>query len=236
MEDRIWVEQSARVLGPDVNVLRGDAPSEKPVAETNGGVTTEVAVTAPVVVHVPHVECRDSYLDIFARFDDREQLITTVEVLNPANKGSSEQGRALYLRKQRQVLEGKTNLVEIDLLRNGRHTTAVPLDLAQARAGRFDYHVCVHHFNNLEDFFVYPILLEQRLPTISIPLLPGDSSVPLDLQAALDRSYDTGPYRRRVRYTDSVPAPALSEQQAVWVAAVLRQQNLLPTDDKTAVE
>jgi hypothetical protein len=92
-----------------------------------------------------------------------------------------------------------------------------------------DYHGCIHHFDSLEDFHVYPIRLADRLPTLAIPLLPGDGAVPVNLQSVFDRAYDTGPYRRRVRYTDAVPAPALPDDKAAWVAGVLRQAGLLPT-------
>ena len=40
---------------------------------------------------------------------------------------SGEPGRGLYLRKQREILESDVNLIEIDLLRAGMHTAAVPL-------------------------------------------------------------------------------------------------------------
>jgi hypothetical protein len=43
---------------------------------------------------------------------------------------------------------------------------------------------------------LYPIRLEDRLPPIAIPLLPGDPSVTLDLQSVCDRCYDAGPYAR----------------------------------------
>ena len=222
MEDRAWVEMSARPIEPDVDVLRGAPPGP-------GGGRTAVRApfTPPVVVRAPHFERHEVYVEIFARHE-QEQIVTTIELLSPSNKGGSSEGRELYLRKQREVLQSKIHLVEIDLLRGGQHTTAVPLPLVRERAGTFDYHVCIHHFDNLEDFFVYPILLSQRLPVLAIPLLPGDEPVPLDLQAVLDRCYDAGPYRQRLRYQDAVPAPPLLPEQAAWVAQVLREKGLLP--------
>jgi hypothetical protein len=222
MEDRAWVEMSLRPIEPDVDVLRGDAPVP------NGGRTAVRApFTPPVVVRAPHFERHEAYVEIFARHE-QEQIVTTIELLSPSNKSGGSEGRELYLKKQREVLQSKIHLVEIDLLRGGQHTTAVPLPLARQKAGTFDYHVCIHHFDNLEDFFVYPILLTQRLPVLAIPLLPGDEAVPLDLQAVLDRCYDAGPYRQRLRYQDAVPAPALSAERAAWVAQVLRDKGVLP--------
>src|SRR5262249_43803429 len=104
-----------------------------------------------------------------------------------------------YLKRQREVLGRQVHLVEIDLLRSGAHSTAVPLDLAVAKAGPFDYHVCIHHFDNLEDFFVYPLWLGTRLPSIAVPLLPGDPPASAHLQALLDRAYAPATYARETR-------------------------------------
>jgi hypothetical protein len=221
MEDRAWVEMSSRPIGPDVDVLRG-----APAVPAGGRGGTRAPFTAPVVVRAPHFERHEAYVEIFAR-QEQEQIVATIELLSPSNKTSGSEGRELYLKKQREVLQSKIHLVEIDLLRGGQHTTAVPLPLARQKAGAFDYHACIHHFDNLEDFFVYPILLSQRLPVLAIPLLPGDEPVPLDLQAVLDRCYDAGPYRQRLRYQDPVPAPALSAEQAAWVAQVLRDKGVV---------
>ena len=97
--------------------------------------------------------------------------------------------------------------IEIDLLRAGEHAIAVPCAIAVGAAGPFDYLVSVHRFDRFEDFVVYPIRLEDACPEIAFPLLPGDPDVTLDLQAVFDRCYDTGPYRRRVRYGEDAIVP-----------------------------
>src|SRR5208283_4547175 len=73
-----------------------------------------------------------------------------------------------------EIVQSQSHLVEIDLLRGGIHTTAVSREVAVAKAGPFDYHVSIHRFDRPKDFFVYPISLQNRLPVIPIPLLPGD--------------------------------------------------------------
>jgi hypothetical protein len=226
ISDRVWVELTHRYVEPDVNLLR--SPKSPPPAEPAGGVAVaSYKGTKPVVVHVPWEERRETSLQIFTRLDDRERLVTSIEVLSLANKTSGEQGRDLYLRKQREVLDGKIHLVEIDLLRSGLHTTSVPLIYANEQVGSFDYHVCVHRFDRRGDYFVYPILLVDRLPTIDVPLLPGDEAVAVDLQAVFDRCYDTGPYRRRVRYAENAATPPLRPEQAAWATECLRAANLL---------
>ncbi len=222
---RAWIEVSERYIGPDVQVIR---PGREPEAPEGRKSAAGVAIapqpsTRPIVVHVPHDERREPFLEIYAGRGTGRRLVTTIEVLSPSNKARGEQGRDLYLRKQREVLQGKVHLVEIDLLRAGEHTTAVPSDRLAAKAGSFDYHVCIHRFDDFEDYFVYPIRLEERLPEIAIPLLPGDPSVPIDLQDVLDRTYDTGPYRREIRYEEDAPIPPLSPEQIAWARAVLKR-------------
>jgi hypothetical protein len=154
--------------------------------------------------------------------------VTTLEVLSPTNKAPSGEGRALYLQKQRKMLGSKTNLVEIDLLRGGNHTTAVRFEDAVNKAGPFDYHVCVRVFEEPDDFVVYPISVGERLPVVAIPLLPGDASVSIDLQTLLDLCYDTGLYQRRISFRDRTPIPPLRPEQTAWVNQILQATGVLP--------
>ena len=85
----------------------------------------------------------------------------------------------------------------------------------------FDYHVSVHRFDLPKDFFVYPIRLEQRLPVIAVPLLPAEPAVLLDLQAAFNRAYDAGPYRKAIRYGEDPIIPPLTAEQAAWAETTL---------------
>jgi hypothetical protein len=221
---RVWVEPSQRHVEPDVNVLRPERPGNGTATGLHGA--TAVA-RPPVVVRIPLEEFRERFLDIYAKPGD-ERLVTTIEILSLTNKLTSGEGRSLYLRKQREVLASKVNLVEIDLLRGGKHTTAVRLEDALAQAGPYDYHVCIHAFEEPGDFVIYPISLGDPLPTIRIPLLPGDGAVPVDLQPLLDRCYDTGLYQRSIPYATGTPVPPLRPEQAAWVEQVLRDKGVRP--------
>lgn len=214
--ERAEVELSQRHIGPNVAVLRAEVPTPP-----------EATATQPVVVSVPTVETRETYLEIFAR-RDTERLVAVVEVLSPSNKTPGDSFRERYLRKQREVFNSQVNLVEIDLLRMGVHTTRVPLAHLVQRTGPFHYHACVWRFDQPEDFFVYPFTLADRMPALAIPLLPGDEPVAVDLQAVYDRAYDTGPFRRRVPYAELNVVPALNEQWMAWVRDRLRAAGRLP--------
>src|SRR5439155_12444334 len=101
--------------------------------------------TSPVILEVPQLQLQreelyEHYLTIEDRYHDR-RVVTVVELLSPANKTPGP-GRTAYLTKQWQVLESECHLLEIDLLRGGRHTLAVPE--AHARAlGAHDYLICL---------------------------------------------------------------------------------------------
>jgi hypothetical protein len=51
---------------------------------------------------------------------------------------------------------------------------------------------------------------------VKVPLLPGDGSVEVDLQAVFNRAYDAGPYRREIDYEHETPDPPLDEKQMRW--------------------
>lgn len=208
--ERAWVEVSGRFIEPDASVLhrrRGDE---------GGGVAAAPARNVPIVVTVPHDERREPFLEIRTAGDEGERLVTAVEILSPSNKTPGERGRELYLRKQREILDSQTHLIEIDLLRGGRHTTAVPLDRLREAVGPCEYHVSIHRADRFEEFLIYPIRLPDPLPEIAVPLLPGDPDVAVDLQKLLDRAYDVGPYRRRLRYHETTPIPPLPEEYRDW--------------------
>jgi hypothetical protein len=221
INERLWVDTSERSIGPDVDVLRGDQLGPG-AGQGNGGVAVLAPPAQPILITVPVEEHRQTYLEIRAPLNDRERVVTTIEVLSPTNKTPGPKGRTLYLNKQQEILDSDSHLVEIDLLRGGTHTTAVPLERLRAKAPPFDYHVCVHAFDVLGTFAVYTIRLAERLPRVAIPLLPGDGSVSVDLQAVFERSYDTGPYRRRVRYDPVRIEPPLPADHLAWAIQLLR--------------
>jgi hypothetical protein len=185
-------------------------------------------VTEPIVIHVSSDDVREPFLDIYVPQSGGARLVTSIDILSPTNKAPGSHGRKPYRKKQREILRSKVHLVEIDLLRGGRHTTAVPLANGLRQFRPFDYHVCVRRFDHPRDYLVYPIRLEQRLPSIAVALLPDVSPVPIDLQAVFDQSYDAGPYRRSIRYAEVTPVPPLRPEQAEWAAQLLRAKGLLP--------
>ena len=229
-DELIWMEGSERYVEPDVDVLRPSSAGrrEDVIGGEEGGVATLVAETEeePVIVTVPQSpgeERTEPYLEIYAQREGEDRLVTSIEILSVTNKTLGSEGRQKYLEKQQEILSGQVSLVEIDLLRGGAHSSAVPLWMAREKAGPFDYHVSVRRFDRPGEFLIYPIPLQRRLPTIRIPLLPGDPSIPIGLPAIFQRAYDAGPYRRAVHYGEDKINPPLTPAQAAWADQVLAQ-------------
>lgn len=224
-DDRVYVDVDYRI--PDVNVLRREDYDQ---ATDNGGGTAVATRSQPIVVEpVPiptYFETTESFLNVYTRHGDRERLVTSIEILSPSNKVEGD-GRSAYVQKQKEFLTKKVHIVEIDLLRAGKHTTVVPIEMLRERVAKYDYHVCVSRFDRRHAAFTYPFLLTDRLPEIAIPLLPGDGGVPLDLQEVMDRAYDAGPYRRRTRYAEDQPDPPLTPEQGIWATEQLRIAGLV---------
>ena len=223
----IWMEGSERYVDPDVDVLRRGLCGRREDVERGkeGGVATLVAEAEeePVIVAVPQSpdeERTEPYLEIYARREGEDRLVTSIEVLSLTNKTLGSEGRQKYLEKQQEILSGQVNLVEIDLLRGGAHASAVPLWLAREKAGPFDYHVSVRRFDRPGEFLVYPIPLQRRLPTIRIPLLPGDPSIPISLQAVFQRA-SSRPHAAQYDIGTTQIDPPLTPAQATWASQVL---------------
>jgi len=70
---------------------------------------------------------------------------------------------------------------------------------------------------------VWPIQLQDRLPTVPVPVLEPDPDVPLDLEAAVISVYERGGFARKIDYRQP-PPPALPAEEAAWVEAVLRER------------
>ncbi len=156
---RVWLELTRRSVEPDVKVMRereaahrsrspGGVAVAEPVVRTDFEASQPVLITLEDVVGGEHIE---TFLEIHSRRGGQDRLIAVIEVVSPSNKTPSHQGFEQYRQKQREVLAGQPHLIEIDLLRKGTHVTAVPRDVARAKAGPSDYHVSVHRFDRPQD-------------------------------------------------------------------------------------
>ncbi len=165
-----------------------------------------------MTVQASVLENREAYIEILDR-ESQQRIVTVIEVLSPANKWPGE-GRKEYRKKQVEVFSSEAHLVEIDLLRTGRHAMAVPAALARDQ-GPYHYLTCINRATESRDKFdLYLGRLQARLPRIKIPLAGNDPEVVLDLQAVLAHTYEAGVYRHILRYEQPCRPPLTTEEQA----------------------
>ncbi len=220
--ERLYVVQPDRSIYPDMVVVERPF-SPPPPSHGGGGRTVMVASDPPWVLTVLPLEVREVFVEIRSVKGDH-QVITVIEVLSPANKTAGSDGQRLYQAKQREVLESQTHLIEIDLLRQGGHTVAAPVELLLER-GHWDYLVSLHRAGPDRRFEVWAVSMRQRLPRIHVPLAEGDPDVVLDLQTVFDRCYNEGAFDRGLDYRRDPPTP-LPRADAEWADTLLRERGL----------
>lgn len=210
VEQRLYLheaeEKDRALIGvADVGVSRlppASGPAPGPATAT---------VSAPARVRLPRLsKKRVGYLAVYDR--DGRQVVTVVELLSPSNKAAGAD-RENFLAKRRELLSGGVNYVEIDLLRGGRRLPLTGLPPC-------DYYALVSRPAERPEADVWPVHLHEPLPTVPIPLRPGDREAPLNLQAVLHRVYDEAKYARSI-YGDP-PHPQLSAENAAWAEAIAR--------------
>jgi hypothetical protein len=216
-KNRVYVEED-RLREPDV-ALFGHANG------FNGG----AVATLPGLIAIGHERLSDPvkepYLEIFSAGGKR--LVTAVEIISLTNKKAGERARKTYQNKQQEYRAAGVNIVEIDLLRQGPHVSAVPLNRIQRKVrGAFDYHVSALVAGDPNQFFAAPIKLADRLPAIGIPLDHKAAPVTVDLQPLFDRAYDTGRYPELVDYRKPCDPP-LTPDQLAWAECILREKGIL---------
>ncbi len=172
--------------------------------------TATAAILSPQIGTLPSIEIeKQLFLEI--RDKGKRELITVIELLSPTNKKHGPD-REQYLAKRGMILQSRTNLVEIDLLRGWER---MPLD----EVSESDYCVVVSRAEDRPRFNYWPIGLREPLPVVPIPLRIDDANVMLDLQSILHEVYDRAGYGRRI-YTE-MPMPHLCLEDAAWAAALI---------------
>ena len=220
---RVWVED-LRHREPDVGIKIPTTLRPRTGESSLATLYTDAGMVA-VAIDDDDDPLEEGYLEILSADGDR--LVTAVEVLSRSNKSPGNKGRKTYLKKQSEYLKAGVGLVEIDLLRDGRHATAVPLVRLRSQVGPYQYHVCVSGTAVGRQCLVAPIRLADPLPPIRFPLDPGVPPVPVDLQPLLNRSYDGGKYASQTHY-EKTPIPPLTPDQQTWAESILRAKGILP--------
>jgi len=98
---RVWLEYTRRYVEPDVEVVKRTRRAGR--GERGGIAVAERRAADPLVLTVETIEhgpFKESFLEIKRRKSKEIQLVTSIEVLSPANKTPGNPGRDKYLEKQ----------------------------------------------------------------------------------------------------------------------------------------
>jgi Protein of unknown function (DUF4058) len=193
---------------PDVSIHR-QRPVQ-PGPRVLGALVPPLRMATVMRTPVPHVT-------IQIRDTERRHLVAAIEILSPTNK--RKEGRREYLRRRDRFLDSDVHLLEIDLLRNGRR---VPMAEELPPA---PYFVFLSRGEQRPITGIWPILLDQPLPTVPVPLHEGDADARLDLQQALTMAYDECCLGDMIDYSKPPEVP-LTPEESAWVAHHLHAAGL----------
>lgn len=216
IEERIHLIHPPQDYYPDVSIIR--RPRQEP---RTSATSTPAIADEPYLIKVLETEFREPYIEIV--YLPTGDVVTTIELLSPINKTG--EGWQRYRQKQHQLLNSTTSLVEIDLLRFGEHTVAVP-EQRMRGVTRWRYLVSVHRTGQYGEFEVYFIPLNARLPRCRIPLRMPDADAVLDLPAVFNRTYEVSGYEDFIDYNELPPGPPLSDEEIDWLDALLQEKGV----------
>ncbi len=199
---------------PDIGVYE-----RQPELIGAGGLAVLIA-PAPIE-RVASIPAETRLFSVQVRENETGEIVTSIEILSPYNKRRGE-GLDEYRLKRRRALSALVHFVEIDLLRGGIRpgweVEEPPLDA--------DYILLVNRNrgNDARISEIWPVGLNEPLPTLPIPLLASDPDVALELNTAVREIYARARYDTRVDYRAAVPAPSLRPTMQRWMEQALASQ------------
>lgn len=204
IEERVYVlapdETRERFFRPDLIIVQSPKVTPRDVSAT---LITPATLVEPVIDEEVH----DRYIEIVDSSDNT--VVTTIEILSPANKQGGTTGRHSFVDKRIATIGTTAHWIEIDLLRLGERFREVE--------NKSHYYALLKRAGIFGAYEVWYNNLQEQLPVIAIPLRSPDPDVPLALQAALNDVYYRGRYADKLDYTKPVPGPRLNASDAAWV-------------------
>ncbi len=224
-----WIDVERDVYGEDPSgevVLLGEPDQVLTVSsmplertENDAGIATLAVPRAirEVVVDPEEAQRHRQHYLVVRENQKWPRALALVELLSPANKTGSY--ARIYNAKRTRMLAGRTHFMEIDFLRAGEN----PLRNPSAAVQPTPYFVFVARKTalgrNEED---YPIRLQDRLPTIGLPLGDNRPDLPMDLGEAFRTAYYLTTGGRPIPYqSELLPEPPLAPEDATWVTNLL---------------
>lgn len=204
IEERVYIATPDDLITyptvrPDVHLVRGHGHA---LPGATGGVITPPLVIEPLEAE----EVRERYLEI--RDTRTQAVVTTIEIVSPANKARGTEGRAQFLRKRRRIMASQTHWSEIDLLREG--------DRPPEARGLAPYYALLRRGETGAPYELWVATLREQLPVIAVPTRTPVPDLPLDLQALVETVYTRGVYAETIDYNEALPPPPLPPEDVNW--------------------
>lgn len=215
IEERVFVDEEGGRHDRIPALRIEQRPGRGPFSAGSGSVA---AVIEPITMTLRLAdETHEARIEVISRAD--RQIVTVLEVLSPTNKRPGTVGHGSFQQKRQEIFHSLAHWIEIDLLRVGSR-----LELRE-ELPPCHYVVHVSRSDDRPHVQTWPIQLPQRLPSIGVPLLPGDADTSLDLQQVLDNVYDRAAYDAQIDYR-SDPVPPLAPEDAAWAHQWLQSRGL----------
>lgn len=189
------------LIYPDIGVVTKKLKEPPPSLST----VEDSSLTAPLTIPISDFEVKNFTVEV--RDTENNDLVTSIEILSPVNK--REPNLTHYLLKRAKLREAGVHLIEIDLIRRGQRPFQHP------RIPDVPYLITLTRATLLEAE-VWPLTLQQPLPTIPIPLRHPDPDVPLNLARAFNTVYESAYYNRSIDYNNDPPPPKLPTADLEW--------------------
>lgn len=199
-----------RWIFPDVYIVETPVPAARSAGRGAIAAPLRVSLAEPETIRQPYILIRDRA---------NRQVVGIIELLSPINKAQTSPSgmvpgaRTEFLRKRHETMASTAHWLEIDLLRAGERPPEV--------RGAGDYYALLKRAG-VHEAEVWPMSVREPLPTIAVPLPPGQDDVPLDLQATIDLLFERYRYAELLDYRRAPPAPPFTQDDATWMAARVR--------------
>ena len=199
-------------MRPDVTVLREvftPAPATQAVAEIT---------PAPLIQEV-EIEIEVKLLAVGIYTTKGKKLVTSIEILSPANKVRSSQAYEQYMRKRNRILNSPAHWLELDLFRAG------PRIILGQNLPEAPYFATLSRAHSRPKVEIWPMALGTPLPILPVPLLESDPDIPLDLNKAIAIIYDNAGYDYVVDYSQPPPPPPLSPAEMARLEKIIARHS-----------
>ena len=207
------------LMYPDVEVFR---PSQR--LPLSGGSTLVAEPVLEVASFVTvRLDSQDRQVTVEIYDLDRNQLVTSIEILSPANKRPP--GLEKFVAKRERLRNAGVNLLTIDLIRRGQRSLPSSASPVSETLVQADYLVTLLRGVDYR-MQAWPVRLQNPLPVVAVPLRHPDPDVPLDLNGILAAVYDEAGYDLTIDYTAAPPAPSLDDGTAAWLERQLQSARM----------